>query len=353
MKKSTFMNSLLIITLMLVSFFGIAGFWLYQPIIQAKEGIVFDVPIGMSKSTFIKKLSQAGVIHHPFIFLLYADLHPKTQLKVGEYLFVSNASFITIWRQVTTGSGLYFRPFSIIPGWNFKQVREALSQAPGVRQTLTNMLPQQIMTQYHQTPISPEGQFFPDTYFYTKGNSDTLILQQAYMLMQKKFMQAWEKRDANLPYQNAYEALIVASLVEKEAYLNTERPLIAGVIVNRLRKNMLLQIDPTVIYGMGDRYIGKISKQDLLEDTPYNTYTRKGLPPTPIAMPSLMSINAALHPIQHDYYYFVARGDGSHQFSKTLQEHNKAVTAANKRQHVSFFNDSKIRGFVIRQLYWI
>ncbi|MBV9575419.1 MAG: endolytic transglycosylase MltG, partial [Gammaproteobacteria bacterium] len=159
---------------------------------------------------------------------------------------------------------------------------------------------------------------------------DLVILKRAFDLMKNKLATAWEKRALDLPYQNAYEALIAASLIEKEAYLNTERPIIGGVLINRLRKNMLLQFDPTVIYGLGTRYNGKIHKQDLLENTAYNTYVHRGLPPTPIAMPGLASLQAATHPDTNDYIYFVAKGDGSHQFSKTLSEHNAAVKKANK-----------------------
>jgi UPF0755 protein len=185
--------------------------------------------------------------------------------------------------------------------------------------------------------LKPEGEFFPETYYFTKGNSDLILLKHAFKAMQSKLNDAWSKRASALPYKNAYEALIAASLIEKEAYLSKERPIIAGVLVNRLKKEMLLQFDPSVIYGLGERYTGKLSKANLLENTAYNTYLHKGLPPTPIAMPSLASISAALHPEQNDYYYFVAKGDGSHQFSKTLLEHNAAVKALIKWQseHVS------------------
>jgi UPF0755 protein len=196
---------------------------------------------------------------------------------------------------------------------------------------LTSELTDEAIMQLLQTNLSPEGNFLPETYFYTKGNADVMLLKQSFQLLQTKFAAAWEKRAINLPYKNTYEALIAASLIEKEAYLDSERPMIAGVLVNRLRHNMLLQFDPTIIYGLGDNYTGKIYKSDLTKDTPYNTYLHAGLPPTPIAMPSMGSIEAALHPIEHDYYYFVARGDGSHQFSKTLSEHNAAVVKFTKQ----------------------
>lgn len=188
------------------------------------------------------------------------------------------------------------------------------------------------MSRISSSDVDPEGEFFPETYYYTKDVSDLVILKRAYDLMQSRLSEAWQMRAADLPYQNAYEALIAASLIEKEAYFASERPLIAGVLVNRLKKNMLIQFDPTVIYGLGLRYDGTIHKKDLLENTPYNTYVRKGLPPTPIAMPSMASIEAALHPDNTDYLYFVARKDKSHQFSKTLPEHHAAVATVSNQK---------------------
>jgi UPF0755 protein len=196
--------------------------------------------------------------------------------------------------------------------------------------------------------VAPEGEFYPETYYYTRGVADLVILKHAYDLMQSRLNQAWESRLPGLPYQDAYQALIAASLIEKEAHLNQERPIIAGVLINRLRKNMLLQIDPTVIYGMGDRYLGKIYRRDLLDDTIYNTYVHKGLPPTPIAMPSQASIDAAIHPAAHDYYYFVAKGDGSHQFSKSLPEHHRAVQST-KGQQTGYYNDSLFYSTAVKE----
>lgn len=319
---------------------------LYSPFITEPAGIVFDVPVAMSKSSFAAKLSQYQPKQGSWIFALYVYFHPSERVKTGEYFFPKGASFVDVFHQIVNGKGLYYRPFTIIPGWTFNQIKQTLSQSVGVKQTLSNLTNDQIMQLVSQTAQSPEGQFLPETYFYTKGNSDLYILKKAYELMQQRFATAWAGRDKNLPYQNAYDALIVASLVEKEAYLSAERPIIAGVIINRLRKNMILQIDPTVIYGMGDRYTGKITKQDLREDTPYNTYVHKGLPPTPIAMPSLATIIATLHPAQHNYLYFVARGDGSHQFSSSLSEHNAAVKKAIKQKQ-AYFNQEKIQQYLI------
>jgi UPF0755 protein len=277
-------------------------------------------------------------------------------LKTGEYLFKKGSTPASIWRQLTQGKGLYYHAFTIVPGWTFIQIKQALAATDALHHTSAELSDTALMVKLGYPNKLPEGQFFPETYYYTRGVADTVILKQAIDLMQKRLNEAWQKRSPNLPYTTQEAALIVASLVEKEAYLNEERPMIAGVIVNRLRKNMLLQIDPTVIYGMGTRYTGKIHKEDLQTDTPYNTYLHKGLPPTPIAMPGLASINAAMQPQIHDYYYFVATGQGgAHQFSKTLPEHNTAVSGAIKKQQaiqpiqgqpVSFFNEERIKIYI-------
>ncbi|MCW5583083.1 MAG: endolytic transglycosylase MltG, partial [Gammaproteobacteria bacterium] len=234
---------------------------------------------------------------------------------------------------LTSGSGLYYRPFTIVPCWSFKQLRDELLKTEELRHLSAHFNDKQIMERLGYPGLSPEGEFYPDTYYYTKGDIDWVILKRAFHLMQSILQQAWQNRSPNLPYKNSYEALIVASMVEKEGYLNSERPVIASVLINRLNKNMLLQIDATVIYGLGSRYNGKIYKTDLLEDTVYNTYVHKGLPPTPIAMPGFVSIQSAMHPQQTDYYYYVAKGDGSHHFSTSLEEHNAAVQAATNKNN--------------------
>ncbi len=289
----------------------------------------------------ILQLTQQGIIKHPFLFSLFVFPQRNAQLKTGEYLFPNGATLYSIWKQITSGTGLFYHPFSIIPGWSFSQLRHELAQAQGLRHITATLNDQQMMERLGYPHLAPEGEFFPETYYYTKGIPDLVILKRAIDLMQIRLHELWQHRDAELPYKNEYEALIVASLIEKEAYLNSERPMISGVLINRLKKNMLLQCDPTIIYGLGERYDGKIHKENLLEDNPYNTYIHRGLPPTPIAMPSTVSIEAALHPQKNDYLYFVAKGDGSHLFSKTLNEHNIAVDSAIK--HNTNFNESLVR----------
>lgn len=315
------------IVLVLVGGFILAMVYLLMmPVVKEEHGVIYYLRPGTSHSMLIAELNQQGIVTHPFLFSLY--VYPQnTPLKTGEYLFHKGSSLRSIWHQVTSGTGLYYRAFAIIPGWSFAQIRQALAANEFLKHDVQLLDNKQVMHTLGADGLMPEGEFFPDSYYYTRGVSDLVILQRAYQLMQTHLNAAWGTRAPGLPYHTAYEALIAASLIEKEAYLNSERPVIAGVLINRLRKNMLLQIDPTVIYGMGDRYTGKIHRENLLEDNVYNTYKYKGLPPTPIAMPSLASLMAALHPDTHDYYYFVAKGDGSHQFSKTLPEHNTAVKA--------------------------
>lgn len=331
------------IGLLLVTVF----YFLFSSVVPGPKGAIYYVRPGLSKASLAEELKQQGIIQHNVIFLLYAYAHPGAQLKTGEYAFPKGSSIVSIWRQITTGTGFAIHLFTIIPGKSFVQIRQLLDQNPLVKHLTTGLTNQQIMERFGHPELAPEGEFFPETYYYTRDSADLVLLKRAFDLMQKKLTEAWGQRVANLPYKTSYEALIAASLVEKEAYLNIERPMIASVLVNRLEKDMLLQFDPTVIYGIGDRYTGKIHKADLKEDNPYNTYIHKGLPPTPIAMPSLASINAVMHPDQTDYLYFVAKGDGSHQFSKSLVEHNAAVeTARQNQQHVTFFNELLVRRYL-------
>lgn len=312
------------------------GIWLYfccVPLVSQAEGVVYDLLPGTSKKKFMSDLSQQGVLRHPWLFSVYVLLEPSSRLKAGEYRFPPGATGRSIWKQVTQGTGLFYRAFTIVPGWSFVQLRSALSQAPGLHHHVSGLADAQIMYQMGNARLAPEGEFFPDTYYYTKGISDLVVLKQAFDLMQHKLKEAWSSRLPGLPYRDAYEALIAASLIEKEAYLESERTIIAGVLVNRLKKGMLLQFDPTVIYGLGPRYDGKIHKANLLDANDYNTYVHKGLPPTPIAIPGMSSLQAALRPQHNDFFYFVAKRDKSHAFSKTLAEHRLAVVHALEQPH--------------------
>lgn len=311
----------------LCAFIALCLYTLFMPVVFDTKGYAFYIHPGMSKRAVLHELASENLLHLPYLFFLYAYPSHDAQIKTGEYLFPRWSTPFSIWHQVTTGTGLIYHPLAIIPGWTFAQLRTALANAQSLRHQTAAMTDQQIMEHLGNGSVSPEGEFYPETYYYTKGISDLVILKRAYDLMQNRLKDAWAQHDGSAPFKSEYDALIVASLIEKEAYLDSERPVIAGVIVNRLNHNMLLQIDAAVIYGLGSRYDGKIYKTELTEDTPYNTYVHYGLTPTPIAIPSQSSLDAAMHPQQNDYFYYVAKGDHSHQFSKTLDEHNAAVQA--------------------------
>lgn len=214
---------------------------------------------------------------------------------------------------------------TLVEGWTFRQVRAALARAPGLRQTVAELDDTAVMTALGSPELPAEGWFFPDTYRYGRGVSDREVLRQAHAAMKHHLERAWAQRHSDLPLRSAQEALVLASIVEKETGRPSDRPQIAGVFANRLRLGMPLQTDPTVIYGLGPAFDGNLRRRDLMADTPFNTYTRRGLPPHPIAMPGLESIRAAVQPQATTALYFVARGDGSSQFSSTLDEHNRAV----------------------------
>jgi len=319
---------------------------LFISVIDAKSGYRYELVKGTSKSSVVAQLAQQGVIEHPYLFSVYTSLHPREQLKAGEYQFPQGSSPVSIWRQLTTGRGLVYHRFMIVPGWTFHQVRAQLNQTEALVHQTAPLTDAAVMSLLGQPALSPEGQFFPETYYFTKGTADIVLLKRAFNLMQYRFNALWAHRAPGLPYRNPYDALIVASLVEKEAYLNSERPIIAGVIMNRLRSGMILQIDSTIIFGLGERYRGTIYKADLLEDTPYNTYRRKGLTPTPIAMPGWVSLQAAMHPAVHAFYYFVVKDKGSHQFSKTLAAHYVAVSARKQMRSAPYFNETKVYAYL-------
>lgn len=281
---------------------------------------------GASITTLANDLQNLGMLQHPdfFIALVYSQGATK-KLQAGEYLFSPGITPKQLLNQMIKGQVVYHR-FTIVEGWTFKKLLTALNNAPQITHTFSNANIEKIMMSLGLPMRNPEGLFFPATYSYAADATDISLLKQAYQKMNKELRNQWSKRAANLPYKTPYEALIAASLVEKETAQMSERPLIAGVIERRLKQNIPLQIDSTVIYGLGDNYTGKIKLADLQQDTLYNTYTRRGLPPTPIAMPSLAALNAVLHPDNSNFMYFVAKGDGTHQFSTSLQEQNQAVT---------------------------
>ena len=256
--------------------------------------------------------------------VLAEQLRVAGRLHAGEYALTAGMTPRDLLLNMAAGKVLQ-RNFTIVDGWTFRDLRQALAKAEKLRQDGAGLDDAQLMAKLGAPGEMPEGRFLPETYAYVKGDTDLDILRRAHAAMAKMLDTLWAQRDKQVPLATPYDALILASIVEKETGRADERPRIAGVFVRRLQSHMLLQTDPTVIYGMGESYAGNIHKSDLTTDTPYNTYTRQGLPPTPIAMPGKPAIEAALHPAQGTELYFVSRGDGSHVFSSSLDEHNRNV----------------------------
>jgi len=285
--------------------------------------------INVVPGTHLKSLSvmleREGVIGNARVFwLLGRVLGKKGTLKVGVYTLDRPLTPLELYAKIQRGE-VSQAIVQFIEGWNWREVRAALAAQPMLKNDSAGMSDAELLQTIGAEESHPEGLLFPDTYFYAPHSSDLGVLRRAYRLQHEKLMAAWETRAPGLPYRTPYEALIMASIVEKETGAASERPMIAGVFLNRLRLGMRLQTDPTVIYGLGERFDGNLRRVDLQTDTPYNTYTRGGLPPTPIAMPSEAAIQAALNPAKTDALYFVARGDGTHVFSSNLSAHNSAV----------------------------
>ncbi|MBY0345926.1 MAG: endolytic transglycosylase MltG [Neisseriaceae bacterium] len=276
-------------------------------------------------STLAQKLEDDGVIVNAALMRLTASLTGADKtLKVGIYLFRTPVSIWTILSRISLGKPDQEK-IQIIEGWTYKKIRSNFKKEENLKAVLTDLSESAVLEKIGIGAPNAEGQFLADTYFYTPGSTDEEVLRRSHSALKVALEEAWVSRNENLPYKTPYELLIMASLVEKETALAEDRKKVASVFVNRLRLGMRLQTDPTIIYGMGDQYNGKIRKVDILRPTPYNTYTIDGLPPTPIAMISLAALEAAAHPDETPYLYFVARGDGSSQFSATLNEHNNAV----------------------------
>jgi UPF0755 protein len=303
--------------------------WLHflnTPLIaQDKQAIEFVVKDGDSVKTFAKELQVRGVIQKPHFFILLTRIRgDDKKIQAGEYRIEPGTTPIRLLHKLVTGEVILY-PFTIIEGWTFRKMVSELENDPRIIYTLQELSDSEIMQSIGCPGEIPEGRFFPDTYKFSAGIKDVDILRIAYNFMQSKLSKAWQERDSNLPYDCPYKALIAASIIEKEAALKEERPIISGIIARRLQKNMYLQLDPSVIYGLGNRFTGKLTTKDLKTNTPYNTYLHKGLPPTPICLPDENAIYTALHPAPGTVLYFVAKGDGSHIFSSTLKEHDAAI----------------------------
>ncbi|KJH85120.1 MULTISPECIES: endolytic transglycosylase MltG [Pseudomonas] len=297
---------------------------LQQPLNITQEELL-DVPNGTTPTGTLNRLEADGLIRDAFWLRVYWRFNLAGQpLHTGEYRMVPGMTMeelIGVWKR---GEVVQYS-VTLVEGWNFRQVRAALAKDEKLQQTLTGLSDSQVMDRLGHSGVFPEGRFFPDTYRFVRGTTDADLLRKAYDRLDDVLAKEWAQRAADVPYNQPYQALIMASLIEKETGVPRERGEIAGVFVRRLRLGMLLQTDPTVIYGLGERYTGKLTRAHLKEPNPYNTYLVPGLPPTPIAMVGREAIHAALNPADGNSLYFVARGDGSHVFSDDLETHNNAV----------------------------
>jgi UPF0755 protein len=318
---------------MLILVASLVGGWFgfgYQsfvdaPLLVAEQGEVILVRPGVSLTAVAQQLETAGHISSARYFIWMARLSDSArQIRAGEYRIEHGMTARQLLQAMVEGK-VQLYTLTLVEGWSFRQVMDAVRTSPYLVPTLTGLTDGEVMARLGHPDAHPEGRFFPDTYHFPRGLSDAEFLQRAYGQMNDVLSYEWDRRSEGLPLNTPEEALTLASIIEKETAVASERAAIAGVFVRRLQKRMRLQTDPTVIYGMGLDFDGNLRRHDLITDTAYNTYTRHGLPPTPIAMPGRDSIHAALHPAPGEALYFVARGDGSHHFSATLEEHNRAV----------------------------
>lgn len=322
---------LVILTLVALLMLGSGLAWYaHSPLPIRQAPLEFTLKPGSSLAAVAEQLRRDGVIADTWRFrVLVRVLGQASRIKAGHYTLERAVTPLELIKKLTEGE-VSLREIVFIEGWTFRQMRAALDAHPAVRHDTTGMNEAQILAELGLQETRAEGLFFPAKYFIDAGNSDLSILRRAYETMRSHLAREWEARQPGLPYRSPYESLIMASIVEKETGVASERPLIAAVFINRLNMGMRLQTDPTVIYGVGEAFDGNLRRRDLQADTPYNTYTRAGLPPTPIAMPGLEAIRAALNPARSRALYFVARGDGTHHFSDNLEEHNRAVTRYQK-----------------------
>jgi UPF0755 protein len=315
--------------------------FLHGPMAPAAEADdILDVQRGTSVRRIAERLTTEGWIDRPLYFRLmarYTDV--ATRIQAGEYRLEAGQTPYRLLRRLVEGDVIRYR-FTVVEGWSFSQMRAALENHDAVRVTLVDAPDEAIMEHLDRPDEHPEGWFYPDTYSFARGTSDVEVYRQAHRRMVRVLEEEWENRDEDAPVDTPYEALILASIVERETGVAAERRRVAGVFAERLDIGMRLQTDPTVAYGLGDDYTGRLRYRDLDRDTPYNTYTRAGLTPTPIAMPGRPAIHAALNPDRRGEYYFVATGDGGHKFSRTLDEHNEAVI-----QYQLDGDASRLRGY--------
>ena len=304
---------------------GAAAWWLLQPLAQSAPTLELEIEPGTTPRGVARDVVKAGVQTDARLLYVWFRLSGKDRLiKAGNYEIPAGTTPYQLLQKLARGEES-LRALTLVEGWNWRQVRAALAREEFLRQDSAALSDEALMAALDKPGVAPEGRFFPDTYTYAKGSSDMAVLRRAVHAMDRRLQQVWEMRSADLPLRSPEDALVLASIVEKETGRASDRAQISGVFINRLRIGMPLQTDPTVIYGLGEAFDGNLRRSHLRADTPWNTYTRNGLPPTPIAMPGKASMMAAVQPATTPALYFVAKGDGSSHFSASLDEHNRAV----------------------------
>lgn len=320
-----FSRAMLAVLLMAALAAGAVWQWLRSPLSLATPSVELSIEPGTSPAEVARAWVAAGVqTDARFLYQWFKWSGQAKQIRAGSYEVHTGITARELLDKMVRGDQV-LEQLRLIEGWNWRQVRAALAAAPSLKVKTAAMSDPEVMAALGDPGVAPEGRFFPDTYAYSRGVSDLTVLKRAHEAMKKRLAAAWGQRASDLPLKNADEALILASIVEKETGVASDRSKVAAVFVNRLRIGMPLQTDPTVIYGLGEGYDGNLHKRDLMTDTPFNTYMRGGLPPTPIAMPGAASLQAALNPAAIKSLYFVSRGDGSSEFSNDLDAHNRAV----------------------------
>ena len=321
----------LLLALILAAVAGMA-WYAYTPMqTGASYPAAFLIPHGASFKAAVREMRMAGALDQPLLFEMLARAQGHAHdIKAGSYALNGPVTPLALLRKITQGETVLGK-LTVIEGWSFAEMRRAIDAKPTLRHDTAGMTDADLLQAIGAEASHPEGQFFPDTYFFDQGSSDLALYKRAYGTMQTVLQESWDRRAGGLPYKAPYDALIMASIIEKETGAPDERALIAAVFINRLRIGMRLQTDPSVIYGLGQRFDGNLRKVDLESDTPYNSYTRAGLPPTPIALPGADAIHAALNPETSRALYFVAMGNGRHVFSNNLDDHNRAVARYQKR----------------------
>lgn len=324
---------------LLLSFLALLGggvamaWWVYRdaqreldtPLALPESPFRLDVPSGTGLRTLARDLADAGIIDNPWYLVAYArHAGLAHRIQAGEYQLTADMTPRSLLEHLVRGDVIRYS-LTLVEGWTFRQVLAAITASPALKLEWVHRGPEEIMAALGEPGLHPEGLFFPDTYHYTRGTTDIELLKRARRRMDEVLDRLWAARQPGLPFEDPYRALVMASIIEKETGAAHERRTIAGVFARRLELGMRLQTDPTVIYGLGERFDGNLRRADLRTDHPYNTYTRNGLPPTPIGMPGAASIEAALDPAPGKELYFVSKGDGTHHFSATLEEHNRAV----------------------------